>query len=47
MGLLWFNTLHDRTPDRKTLHAGLPVKTGEKWLLSRWIRETEYPMSNG
>ena len=47
MGLLWFNTLHDRSPDRKTLHAGLPVKKGEKWLLSRWIRETEYPMTNG
>jgi prolyl 4-hydroxylase len=47
MGLLWFNTLHDRTPDRKTLHAGLPVRKGEKWLLSRWIREKEYPMTNG
>jgi len=47
MGLLWFNTLHDRTPDRKTLHAGLPVKKGEKWILSRWIRETEYPMKYG
>ncbi len=47
MGLLWFNTRPDTTPDEKTLHAGLPVAKGEKWLLSRWIRESEYPMSNG
>ncbi len=41
-GLLFFNCLPDGTPDRQTLHAGLPVEAGEKWLLSRWIRENPY-----
>lgn len=26
-------------PDRRMLHAGLPPATGEKWLLSQWIRD--------
>jgi hypothetical protein len=26
-------------PDRSTLHAGMPPTSGEKWLLSQWIRE--------
>jgi hypothetical protein len=26
-----------------TLHAGIPVKAGEKWLLSQWIRSESYP----
>ncbi|HEX2814942.1 MAG TPA: 2OG-Fe(II) oxygenase, partial [Phenylobacterium sp.] len=26
-------------PDRRTLHAGQPPTTGEKWLLSQWIRD--------
>jgi prolyl 4-hydroxylase len=26
------------TPDRATLHAGLPVTSGQKWLLSKWLR---------
>jgi len=25
-------------PDSRTLHAGLPPASGEKWLLSQWIR---------
>ncbi|MFM9862691.1 MAG: 2OG-Fe(II) oxygenase [Micropepsaceae bacterium] len=25
-------------PDRATLHAGLPVTSGQKWLLSKWFR---------
>lgn len=28
---------------RDTLHAGMPVMTGEKWLLSQWIRSESYP----
>ncbi len=36
--LFFWNVLPDSTLDRRTLHAGLPPKTGEKWLLSQWIR---------
>jgi len=28
---------------RDSLHAGLPVIAGEKWLLSQWIRSERYP----
>jgi predicted 2-oxoglutarate/Fe(II)-dependent dioxygenase YbiX len=39
-GALWFyNTQASGTPDRRTLHAGLPPTRGEKWLLSQWVRE--------
>ena len=37
-GLFFWNAALDGTPDPRTLHAGLPVATGEKWLLSQWIR---------
>jgi prolyl 4-hydroxylase len=26
-------------PDTKTLHAGLPVLAGEKWIATKWLRE--------
>ena len=29
----------DGQPNPKTLHAGLPPETGEKWIFSQWIRE--------
>jgi prolyl 4-hydroxylase len=28
---------------RDSLHAGMPVTAGEKWLLSQWIRRESYP----
>ncbi len=38
---------HNVGPDgrghRESLHAGLPVTAGEKWLLSQWIRSESYP----
>lgn len=37
--LYWRNVLPDGKPDQRALHAGLPVKAGEKIILSRWIRE--------
>jgi hypothetical protein len=37
--LLFWNVTPDGEPDMQTLHAGLPTKTGEKWLLSQWLRE--------
>lgn len=46
-GLLFFNCLPDGAPDPLSLHAGTPVRSGEKWLLSRWIRTGVYPLSDG
>ncbi|MFN3913257.1 2OG-Fe(II) oxygenase [Hyphomonas sp.] len=44
-GMLAFdNVLNDGSPDPRTLHAGLPVTMGEKWLLSIWIRDREQPV---
>ena len=40
-GALFFSNVDAAgVPDRKTLHAGLPPVSGEKWLLSQWIRAT-------
>lgn len=36
--LTFANTHPDMSPDPRTLHAGLPPTSGEKWLLSQWIR---------
>jgi tetratricopeptide (TPR) repeat protein len=37
--VLFRNVLPDGQPDTRTLHAGLPVTQGEKWLGTLWIRE--------
>ena len=38
-GALYFHNVDSSlTPNRRTLHAGLPPSAGEKWLLSQWIR---------
>jgi|SRR5579871_140383 len=36
--LFFRNLVPSGEPDHDTLHAGLPPKSGEKWLLSQWIR---------
>jgi prolyl 4-hydroxylase len=28
--------------DRSSLHAGLPVLKGEKWIATKWLRERPY-----
>jgi prolyl 4-hydroxylase len=28
--------------DRKSLHAGLPVIRGEKWIATKWLRQRPY-----
>jgi len=44
-GMIAFdNVLGDGSPDRRSLHAGLPVTMGEKWLLSVWIRDRDQPI---
>jgi hypothetical protein len=40
--LFFANVTRDGAPDRKTLHAGMPPTSGEKWVLSQWIRD-QYP----
>ena len=42
--LLFFNVEPDGKVDPRTLHAGLPPLTGEKWLLSQWIRDQAQPI---
>lgn len=37
--LFFANVGADGGPDAQTLHAGAPPETGEKWLLSQWIRD--------
>jgi hypothetical protein len=38
-----FDNLHaDGRPDTHSLHAGLPVQQGEKWLATLWIRQGRY-----
>jgi len=37
--LMFSNVDAAGAPDRRTLHAGLPPTSGEKWLLSQWIRD--------
>jgi prolyl 4-hydroxylase len=36
--LCFWNVLPNGSPDRQTMHAGLPPTQGEKWLLSQWVR---------
>jgi prolyl 4-hydroxylase len=36
--LFFWNVEPNGAPDKRTLHAGLPPSSGEKWLLSQWIR---------
>ena len=36
--LFFWNVKPTGAVDRDTLHAGLPPRTGEKWLFSQWVR---------
>jgi prolyl 4-hydroxylase len=42
--LLWWNLTPGGEPEPLSLHAGLPVARGEKWLFSKWIRERLVPV---
>ncbi|MBT8079450.1 MAG: 2OG-Fe(II) oxygenase [Gammaproteobacteria bacterium] len=42
--LVRFNNTDDELqPLRESLHEGVPVESGEKWLLSKWVRERSTP----
>ena len=41
---LWFRNCDDQgQPDRRTLHSGDPVSAVEKWVVTKWIRESITP----
>ncbi|AQS78643.1 hypothetical protein XPE_05550 [Xanthomonas perforans 91-118] len=41
--LVCFDNLHaDGRPDADSLHAGLPVTAGSKWLGTLWFRQQRY-----
>jgi prolyl 4-hydroxylase len=44
--LLFRNADDDGNPNMDTLHAGLPVRSGEKYLASRWIRRRRFGPEN-
>lgn len=35
----FYNLLPDGSPDRLSLHAGLPILQNEKWVVSQWIHD--------
>jgi len=37
--LMWDNLNKDGSPNQDSLHAGLPVEDGEKWICIVWVRE--------
>jgi len=40
--VIFDNLLEDGRPDADSLHAGLPVQQGEKWLATLWLRQGQY-----
>ncbi len=42
--LIFWNLSASGEREMGSLHAGLPVTKGEKWLLSKWIRQRPVPM---
>lgn len=41
-GLYFEYTNSQRQVDQKTLHAGAPIVRGEKWVLTKWMRERRF-----
>ena len=42
--LIFWNLSEAQELERYSLHAGLPVVAGEKWLLSQWVRQRALPL---
>lgn len=40
--LMWTNLKEDGEPDQDSLHAGLPVKAGVKWIAIVWVRQNKF-----
>lgn len=41
--LAWHNLLPDGRPNYATLHAGLPVRAGVKYIITAWFRQRLWP----
>lgn len=41
-GFYFENMLPDGSGDERSLHTGLPVTSGNKWLVTKWIREKPF-----
>jgi prolyl 4-hydroxylase len=37
--VVFHNVNHDKSPNKYSMHAGLPVIKGEKWAFNLWLRE--------
>ena len=42
--VVWDNVDKNGIPDKDSLHAGLPVTEGEKWILIFWVRENKFTL---
>lgn len=42
--MLFYNVLPSGEPDRRMVHAGTAPTSGEKWILSQWIRDRAQPI---
>jgi prolyl 4-hydroxylase len=42
--LIFWNISAAGERERASLHAGLPIKTGTKWILSQWVRAKPVPL---
>lgn len=42
--VVFHNVRADGAPDERTLHAGLPPRSGRKWVLSQWLRSRPQPL---
>lgn len=42
MLLTWNNMDADGRPNMATLHAGMPVKAGTKYIITKWFREARW-----
>jgi len=42
--LIFWNLSAEGAREMNSLHAGLPVTKGEKWLLSKWVRQRPVPL---
>lgn len=45
-GILFFEYSYDKETNLKTLHSGLPVEEGVKYVIVTWIRENKYEPEN-